>query len=197
MKSKPVQTITRSIEDFLSQKKDNSLVQKTLEGNKEAFAELMTRHQKRVEIMGYNFFHNRADVDDFIQDVFIKVFNSLSSFRHESKFSTWLTRIAYTTAVNSKKRSHESAELEDETLIESNYQTPEEQHIRKITAEAVKQALENLPEQYYNCLNLYFFQDMTYEEISVITDIPLNTIKSHIFRAKKILQQKLKSFTET
>ena len=66
-----VQTITRSIEDFISQKKDNFLVQKTLEGKKEAFAELMTLHQRRVEIMGYSFFHNKADVDDFVQDVFM------------------------------------------------------------------------------------------------------------------------------
>ena len=192
-----VQTITRSIEDFISQKKDNFLVQKTLEGKKEAFAELMTLHQRRVEIMGYSFFHNKADVDDFVQDVFIKVFNSLSSFRHESKFSTWLTRIAYTTAVNTKKRTHENEDISDESQIESAYLSPEEQEIKRITAKAVKQAMENLPQQYYSCLNLYFFQDMSYNEIAEITDIPVNTIKSHIFRAKKILQQKLKEFTDS
>lgn len=192
-----VQTITRSIEDFISQKKDNFLVQKTLEGKKEAFAELMTLHQRRVEIMGYSFFHNKADVDDFVQDVFIKVFNNLSSFRHESKFSTWLTRIAYTTAVNTKKRTRENEDISDESQIESAYLSPEEQEIKRITAKAVKQAMENLPQQYYSCLNLYFFQDMSYNEIAEITDIPVNTIKSHIFRAKKILQQKLKQFTDS
>ena len=192
-----VQTITRSIEDFISQKKDNFLVQKTLEGKKEAFAELMTLHQRRVEIMGYSFFHNKADVDDFVQDVFIKVFNNLSSFRHESKFSTWLTRIAYTTAVNTKKRTRENEDISDESQIESAYLSPEEQQIKRITAKAVKQAMENLPQQYYSCLNLYFFQDMSYNEIAEITDIPVNTIKSHIFRAKKILQQKLKEFTDS
>ncbi len=192
-----VQTITRSIEDFISQKKDNFLVQKTLEGKKEAFAELMTLHQRRVEIMGYSFFHNKADVDDFVQDVFIKVFNNLSSFRHESKFSTWLTRIAYTTAVNTKKRTRENEDISDESQIESAYLSPEEQEIKRITAKAVKQAMENLPQQYYSCLNLYFFQDMSYNEIAEITDIPVNTIKSHIFRAKKILQQKLKEFTDS
>lgn len=191
-----VQTITRSIEDFISQKKDNFLVQKTLEGKKEAFAELMTLHQRRVEIMGYSFFHNKADVDDFVQDVFIKVFNNLSSFRHESKFSTWLTRIAYTTAVNTKKRTRENEDISDESQIESAYLSPEEQEIKRITAKAVKQAMENLPQQYYSCLNLYFFQDMSYNEIAEITDIPVNTIKSHIFRAKKILQQKLKEFKD-
>lgn len=197
MKSKPVQTIARSIEDFISQKKDNYLVQKTLEGKKEAFAELMTMHQRRVEIMGYSFFHNKADVDDFIQDVFIKVYSNLSTFRHESKFSTWLTRIAYTTAINTRKRTHENEDISDEGQIESMYLSPEEQQMRKITAQAVKQAMENLPEHYYSCLNLYFFHDMAYDEISAITDIPINTIKSHIFRAKKILRQKLKDFTES
>ena len=157
----------------------------------------MTLHQRRVEIMGYSFFHNKADVDDFVQDVFIKVFNNLSSFRHESKFSTWLTRIAYTTAVNTKKRTRENEDISDESQIESAYLSPEEQEIKRITAKAVKQAMENLPQQYYSCLNLYFFQDMSYNEIAEITDIPVNTIKSHIFRAKKILQQKLKEFTDS
>lgn len=195
MNSRPVQTIARSIEDFLSQKKDNYLVQKTLEGKNEAFAELMSMHQKRVESMGYSFFHNKADVDDFVQDVFLKVFNSLGSFRHESKFSTWLTRIAYTTAINSKKRFHDTEQIANENNIESSYLSPEEIEIKRITAQAVKQAMENLPEQYYSCLNLYFFQDMSYEEIAEITELPINTIKSHIFRAKKILRQKLKSYT--
>lgn len=195
MNSRPVQTIARSIEDFLSQKKDNYLVQKTLEGKNEAFAELMSMHQKRVEAMGYSFFHNKADVDDFVQDVFLKVFNSLGSFRHESKFSTWLTRIAYTTAINSKKRFHDTEQIANENNIESSYLSPEEIEIKRITAQAVKQAMENLPEQYYSCLNLYFFQDLSYEEIAEITDLPINTIKSHIFRAKKILRQKLKSYT--
>ncbi|MBR1912507.1 MAG: sigma-70 family RNA polymerase sigma factor [Treponema sp.] len=189
-----MQTIARSIEDFLSQKKDNALVQKTLDGKKEAFAELMTMHQRRVEIMGYSFFHNKADVDDFVQDVFIKVFNNLASFRHESKFSTWLTRIAYTTAINTKSRRQENENIADENQLTSEYLSPEEQEIRKITAQAVKQAMENLPEHYYSCLNLYFFQDLSYDEIAVITDLPINTIKSHIFRAKKILRQKLNEY---
>ena len=197
MKTNPVQSIARSIEDFLSQKKDSSLIQKTLEGRKEAFAELMALHQKRVEALGYSFFHNRTDVEDFVQDVFLKAYNSLATFKHQSKFSTWLTRIAYTTAVNAKNRTPLLDSIADETQLESAYLTPEEAEIRRITAQAVKQAMENLPEQYYSCLSLYFFYDLSYSEIAIITDLPVNTIKSHIFQAKKILRQKLMAYSET
>ena len=196
MNSNPVQSIARSIEDFLSQKKDSFLIQKTLDGKKDAFAQLMAMHQKRVEAVGYSFFRNRTDVEDFTQEVFLKAYKNLTTFRYESRFSTWLTSIAYTTALNSKRRTKESESLADEELIESAYLTPEEAEIRKITAQAVRQAVQDLPEQYYHCLNLYFFHDLSYSEISVITDLPVNTIKSHIFRAKKILRQKLKSYTE-
>ena len=176
------------------QRRDSHLIKECLKGKTAAFAELMALYQNRVQAIGFSFFHNMSDTEDFTQEVFLKVYSKLESFKGESLFSTWLTRIAYTTAVNAKERRKEYESIADETVLPSLIRTPEELQIRTVTAEAIKEAVAQLPENYASCLDFYFFYDMSYEEIASVTGFPINTIKSHIFRAKKILRQKLADF---
>ena len=68
---------------------------------------------------------------------------------------------------------------------------PEEKHLREMTAQVIRESISELPEKFSICLIFYFYYDMSYNEISIITDLPVNTIKSHVFRAKKILRDKL------
>ncbi len=188
------------IENLTSHKHDLALIKQTLKGSSQAFAELMCLYKKRVEALGMSFFHNATDTEDFVQDVFIKAFKNLNSFKGKSRFSTWLTRIAYTTAVNlsqskSKKVTYPISDYDTNSeFFAYRGKTPEEAQIYKSTLEAVSEAVKELPANYAVCLDLYFFHDFSYEEISTITDFPVNTIKSHVFRAKKILREKLKDF---
>lgn len=181
----------RSIEHIIAQKRDASLVKSTLAGDSVSFAKLVSLYKKRVSALGMSFFKNASDTDDFIQDVFLKVYQNLRAFRGDAAFSTWITRIAYNTAVNAVNRRKESLPIADEFLLSDPDYTPEEQEIRKLTAEAITKAVHELPEKYGICLELYFYYDISYEEISVITGYPVNTIKSHIFRAKKLLRDAL------
>jgi RNA polymerase sigma-70 factor (ECF subfamily) len=187
--------IVHGVEQYFTQKRDDILVKEAREGKAASFAKLMSLYKRRVEAVGMGFFRNRADTEDFVQDVFLKAYTNLASFRGESLFSTWLTRIAYTTAINTKNRRKEYEPISDETLLPSPGETPEDSEIRRITIEAVHEAVKELPERYAQCLDLYFFYDTAYDEIAVITGLPVNTIKSHIFRAKKILRTKLKDYT--
>lgn len=171
--------------------RDRDLVTKTLAGQKEAFAELIALHKNRVTALGMSFFKNETDTEDFVQDVFIKAFTKLSLFRGDSLFSTWLTRIAYNTAINSVNRRKEYVSLSDENLLPDFSLTPEENQLKELTREAVRLAVKELPENYAVCLDMYFFYDMPYTEISSITGFPVNTIKSNVFRAKKILKDKI------
>lgn len=174
-------------------KRDSALVQSALSGNTSSFARLMSLYKTRIFYFGKSFFHNDADSEDFVQDVFLKVFMHLDSFKGISQFSTWLMRIAWTTAVNAVNRRKEYLPIADETALLDNDSTPEEKQIKKLTGEAVRQAIAELPEKYAVCIEMYFFYDIPYQEISEITEFPVNTIKSHIFRAKKILREKLNS----
>ena len=185
---------TKKEENKIILQRDKNLIKRVLEGDSESFGILMTFYCKRVQALGFQFFRNSEDSEDFVQEVFLKVYKNLSSFRGESSFATWITRIAFTTALNSKKRVRNVGEFPEGLEVPSRMNSPEDQQIRNLTADAVNEAVKDLPEKYSICLELYFFHDLSYEEISVITMFPVNTIKSHIFRAKKILRDKLKDF---
>lgn len=175
-----------------NKKRDFALIRQILQGNNDAFAELMSIYKNKIFIFGKSFFKNETDAEDFVQEVFIKIYTHLNTFRGKSQFSTWLMRIAYTTAINSINRRKEYLPLSDEMIIADPLtNTPEEVHIKKVLKIAIKQAILELPEKYAICIDMYFSYDIPYSEISEITGLPLNTIKSHIFRAKKILKEKL------
>jgi RNA polymerase sigma-70 factor (ECF subfamily) len=175
---------------------DAQIVGFVLAGQTNAFRILIERHEKKVLAMGMSFFHNIDSARDFAQDVFIKAFNNLKSFEGRSAFSTWIFRIGYNQAINTKNREKEYVSLADDEDGAGGYaaradETPEVEHLKTVIKGAVREAVKELPEKYRICIDLSFFYDKTYDEIENITGIPVNTIKSHVLRAKKILRDKL------
>ena len=162
--------------------RDFALVKETCGGNDKAFGVLVSLYEKKVRALGISFFHNHHDCDE--------------SFRFKSRFSTWLMRIAYNTAVNSVKRRKEYVPLSESAEVSDTDYSPEERELRRMAAQAIRQAVKELPVQGAVCIDLYFFYDFPYNEISVITGWPVNTVKSHIFRAKKMLKQKLENLIQ-
>ncbi|UTC90056.1 sigma-70 family RNA polymerase sigma factor [Treponema denticola] len=170
---------------------DRLLCKAVLAGNTEAFSLIASKYQKRVYSLGMSFFKNHDDSEDFVQDIMLKTFSALPKFRGESSFSTWLMRIAYNSAINSVKRKREFVSAFDDFEIKTNDLTPEERQIQNCVKNAIRRAVSGLPEKYRICIDLYFFYDMPYADIESVTGIPVNTIKSHIFRSKKILKTEL------
>jgi RNA polymerase sigma-70 factor (ECF subfamily) len=175
---------------FTGGDEDRLIVSQIIAGQKEFFRLLVERYERAVYGMGLSFFRNAEDASDFTQDVFLKVYRSLPRFEGRSRFSTWLYKIAYNTAVNGLQRQKEYRSLAEEE-IPRDEDTPERDLLRTAAREAVLEALEGLPERYRICVDLFFFYDRSYQEIEVITGFPVNTIKSHVFRAKKLLREKL------
>jgi RNA polymerase sigma-70 factor (ECF subfamily) len=174
---------------------DRFIVSRVAAGEKELFRYLMARHQRAVYGMGRSFFRSDEDTADFVQEVFLKAYRSLSRFEGRSRFSTWLYSIAYNTAVNGVTRRREYHSLvEDGGGVE--WDTPERKLVRSASREAVLTAVGELPERYRVCVDMYFFYDRSYQEIEAITGFPVNTIKSHVFRAKKLLRERLKGIAE-
>ena len=180
---------------------DQFIVDQLVSGRKELFRILVQRHEQAVYGMGLSFFRNAEDAADFTQEVFLKSFRSLARFQGRSRFSTWLYRIAYNTAVNGLQRQKDHNGTSFQSLADAgeappetdrrSAETPEGALIRAAAAEAVREALADLPERYRICVDLFFFYDRSYQEIELITGYPVNTIKSHVFRAKKLLREKL------
>lgn len=176
---------------------DEMLIRHIVAGERELYRILIERHQQNIYSLGIGFFKNSEDAADFTQEVFLKAYTALSSFQGRSRFSTWLYRIAYNTGINSLNRRQEFASLATEQDDQAGYFDPpapdnvETELLKKQAMMAVKEAMQALPERFKICLELYFFYDRSYEEITVITGFPLNTVKSHIFRAKQLLKEKL------
>jgi RNA polymerase sigma-70 factor (ECF subfamily) len=179
----------------MDEEDDRFIAGRVVSGEKELFRYLVRRHQRAVYNMGRSFFHNREDASDFVQEVFLKVYRSLPCFEGRSRFSTWLYKIAYNTAVNgvSRRREYHSLAEAAETV---EWDTPERKLIRGASQEAVLRAVGELPERYRVCVDMYFFYERSYQEIEVITGFPVNTIKSHVFRAKKLLRVSLREIAE-
>jgi RNA polymerase sigma-70 factor (ECF subfamily) len=174
---------------------DRIVLEQILAGQKELFRLLVKRHEQAVYGMGMSFFHSPEDAFDFTQEVFLKAYRSLSGFEGRSRFSTWLYRIAYNTAVNSVTRNKDYRSLAENELA-SGEDTPEREFLRDFLRETVLKAVKELPGRYRICIDLFFFYDRSYQEIEAITGYPVNTIKSHVFRAKKLLRDKLRDVAD-
>jgi RNA polymerase sigma-70 factor (ECF subfamily) len=172
---------------------DRDIIGEVLSGKKESFAALVRKYQTRVYSLGLRFFKNRDDAGDFAQEVFVKVFERLGTFRGESLFSTWLMKVAYYHGISVQRLRRDPGSLPEDFDIPDTGQTPEQLHARNAASEALGEALKLLPERYRICIDLYFSFGMTYEEVSVATDIPVGTVKSHVFRAKQALRAALKN----
>jgi len=170
---------------------DEFIVSQITSGQKDLFRLLIRRYGRPVYGMGMSFFRNAEDASDFAQEVFLKVYRSLPRFEERSRFSTWLYKIAYNTAINGLNRRKEFQSLAEVDGEPVDGDTPERQAIRGAARDAVLASLRELPERYRVCIDLSFFYGCSYREIEMITGFPVNTVKSHVFRAKKLLREKL------
>ena len=173
------------------------IVRKVLQGDVNAFEKLVTEYEKAVYAIAQRMTGNPEDAADMTQETFIKAYNSLGSFRGDSKFSVWLYRIANNVCLDFlRSRSRKptvSLSVEDDEGEESQLdvadesQSPELLLERGLTRDAVRRGLDTLPPDYRQILLLREIQGLRYEEISSALGIDLGTVKSRIFRARKKL----------
>ena len=174
-------------------------IEQVLAGNRQAFGRLIERYQRLVVHVVYRMVADSRDREELCQDVFIKVYRSLHTFRREAKLSTWIARIAYHTCLNHLERKQIPL-LEDlQTSRETDYREepvasdllPDTRARRKEVETLVHRAIEGLPLFQRVVLAMYHLEGLSITEISDITNRPSGTIKSDLFRARKLLKNKL------
>ena len=173
------------------------IVRKVLQGDVNAFEKLVTEYERAVYAIAQRMTGNAEDAADMTQETFIKAYNSLQSFRGDSKFSVWLYRIASNVCLDflrSRSRkptvslSVEDDEGEEGQLdIADESQSPELLLERGLTRDAVRRGLDTLPPDYRQILLLREIQGLSYDEIAAVLEIEVGTVKSRIFRARKRL----------
>jgi RNA polymerase sigma-70 factor, ECF subfamily len=177
----------------MSTQDDNRLVECVKSGDTEAFGMIVERHKNRVFFLGLKFFHNQEDAEDFLQEVFLKAYEKLHSFKGIVPFGAWLYKLAFNLAVNkyhvNKAALLKEAEGLPDTAEVADGNAPDWD--KRETVEEVKEMLERLPALYNLIIRMHFYDGFTYNEISEVIEIPVNTVKSHIFRAKKLIMKLL------
>jgi RNA polymerase sigma factor (sigma-70 family) len=175
---------------------DKEIIQKVLDGNVQAFGLLVDRHKAKAMTLAVRILKNREDAEEALQDSFIRVYRSLSSFEWKSSFSTWFYRIVYNTcATAAGKRNgkhHISLDVVDEngikTQIVSDDPLPDLKMESDEFSKIVSEEVGKLPVVYGSTFTLFAIQEMSYEEIVQVTGLPLGTIKARLFRARTMLQ---------
>ncbi len=173
------------------------LVAGILAGETDRFQVIIERHQKLVAHIVFRMVKNQVDREDLCQDVFVKVYQNLASFKFGSKLSTWIATIAYNTSVNylEKKKMplYDDIAGDDNPMerVASDDSSPQDDAEAAVLGEIIRSEIAGLPAQYRTILALYHLEDLSYREISDITRLPDGTVKSHLFRARKLLKDKL------
>jgi RNA polymerase sigma-70 factor (ECF subfamily) len=187
---------------------DQVLVEQAQKGNKQAFEQLVGKYQRKLGRLLSRFLRDHAEVEDVAQDIFIKAYRALPTFRGESAFYTWLYRIGVNTVKNhlvSKGRraptstefdTDEAESFEDaEHLHDIN--TPESLLQSKQIGQTVDAAMEALPQELRHAIVLREIDGLSYEEIAVKMKCPIGTVRSRIFRAREAVAERLRPLLGT
>ncbi|MCE3226473.1 MAG: rpoE [Bacteroidetes bacterium] len=188
---------------------DYKLVRAALDkGDQKAFAELLQRYRESVYYMMLKMCNNKDDAEDLTIEAFGRAFKKLDQYSPDYAFSTWLFKIASNNAIDFIRRKKqmtsvsldnklESSENKDHSSnIKANVPDPEEHFIKKQKVELVRVLVDNLKPKYKEMIELFYFHEMSHEEISKKLNLPIGTIKAQLFRARDLLYNALKNRKE-
>lgn len=180
---------------------DNALVERACGGDERAFATLVSRHQRRAEIVAYRLVRDREEARDLVQDAFLRVYKGLDSFHGRSSFFTWLYRILSNLAIDRSRRpAHRRLEYTDradlgegaEIPFRANLNGDPEAYVRCMElTHALDSALSTLPSYHRDVIIMRELSGMSYEEMAQSMKVSKGTIMSRLFHARKKLQREL------
>jgi len=183
---------------------DTFYLQQIMTGNVRAYAILVEKHKEMVFSIALKILHNREDAEEIAQDVFVKAYQSLANFKNEAKFSTWLYRIVYNTAISKvRKKKIELSPLDESTINNYSDDTSENQFLLSDDPdrfELLQKALQSLPEDENVIVSLFYQNDSSIEDISSVTGLTVANVKVKLHRIRKKLytemQRLMKSLEE-
>jgi RNA polymerase sigma-70 factor (ECF subfamily) len=178
---------------------DLLLVAASKNGDQEAFAQLVQRYQRLVFNLVYRMLQQYEEATEITQETFLAAWQGLPTFRGDARFPTWLYRIAYNCSLKQlelrkRDRALQVALEAEKTLEHANDEQRENAELDARDRQMlVQEHLSHLPTKYRIVLILRHLQDMTYEEMAEILTMPIGTIKTHLFRARNLLKERLQS----
>jgi RNA polymerase sigma-70 factor (ECF subfamily) len=187
---------------------DHELVLRAQRGDKRAFGLLVDKYQRKLARLLSRMIRDQSEIEDVVQESFIKAYRALPNFRGDSAFYTWLYRIGINTAKNylvsvgRRPTVSTDIEIEDAENFDSGdelrtTETPESSMMTKQIAQTVNDTVESLPEELRTAITLREIEGLSYEEIATIMACPIGTVRSRIFRARETIALKLRPLLDT
>lgn len=185
-----------------SSEQDRALVEEALAGRQGAYNELMQKYQGALTRHVQRMVRKQGEVDDLVQECFIKAFSALKSYSSDYAFSTWLYKIATNHTIDYLRKKKlatmsidrpiqtKDGEIEYE-LPDTSYR-PDRHIVEDQRRELIQEAIDSLPPKYHKVIVMRHQQELSYEEIAMELDLPLGTVKAHIFRARALLYKHLR-----
>jgi RNA polymerase sigma factor (sigma-70 family) len=181
---------------------DQELVQQIVGGHTRAFAMIIKKTERLVAQIVFKMIRGPEERKDIAQDVYLKVFKSLSGFKFQSKLSTWIAKIAYTTCLKHLEKHKQQVlpygnpETDDEAHSGSKSMLQSDDDVESSIFQAelsviLKGEIEMLQPLYKTLITLYHNEELSYSEIAEITELPEGTVKNYLFRARKALKENL------
>lgn len=182
---------------------DAAIIAAALEGSQKAYAQLVENHRTAIFHIINRIVHNDEVARDLVQETFMKAFASLSTYRSEYRFSTWLYKIAANSSIDYlRKRRIQALSLDApvethdgrlEIEVPDDTHNPELALVRKQQRFSIEEAIDSLPPKYREVIVYRHKDDKSYEEIADLLAIPVGTVKARIFRARELLKRKLRN----
>lgn len=170
---------------------DEQLVRLAQNGNINAYNTLLGRYHHKIQQIIYFYIHDQASVNDLAQDVLLKVYRYLDYFKEQSLFSTWLYKIIHNTIKNYFRAINQRIDSEKQYINDEHYtalgSSPEYALINSEFGEQIESAISRLSEDLRICYGMYLFEGYSYEDIAKKMHCPIGTVRSRIFRARKLL----------
>ncbi|MFO0355727.1 MAG: RNA polymerase sigma factor [Sphingobacteriaceae bacterium] len=184
---------------------DYKLVQLAItKGDQKAYAELLQRYRESVYFMMLKMVNNKDDADDLTIEAFGRAFKKLDQYTPNYAFSTWLFKIASNNAIDFLRKKkltnsvsldsrNDNSDYDTSNLVKSTHLNPEEFYIKKQKVEMVRTVIDKLKPKYRELVELFYFQELSHEEISERLNLPIGTIKAQLFRARDFLFELIKN----
>jgi RNA polymerase sigma-70 factor (ECF subfamily) len=187
---------------------DQELVERAQRGDKRAFGLLVVKYQRKLGRLLSRMIRDQSEVEDVVQEAFVKAYRALPNFRGDSAFYTWLYRIGINTAKNylvamgRRPQVVTEIEVEDAENYDSGAElrttdTPETELMSKQVAQTVNDTVAALPEELRTAITLHEIEGLSYEEIANLMGCPIGTVRSRIFRARETIAEKLRPLLDT
>ncbi len=179
---------------------DDKFVTAAIKGDQSAFKQLMDKYQKPLYYHVLKMVKNHEQVEDLVQEAFMKAFNNLDSYNTNYAFSTWLYRITTNHTIDYlRKKKLQTTSIDEPVKTKdgdmeiqiSDYTETDRNIIRKERQAIIHESIKNLPDKYRSVIEMRHLQELSYQEISEQLDLPLGTVKAHIFRARELLYKAL------